>query len=111
MLSYYNDIYVCMLPWNNSGIASLCYEYRGVKMNQSKQITDGALLIGVFIILLLIAMFVPAAILVAIFLLPVPFVLSASRNIWKPSFLIFAFVIFFTLLFESYFSLQLTLLF
>ena len=79
-------------------------------MNQSKQITDGALLIGVFIVLLLIAMFVPAAILVAIFLLPVPFVLYASRYDWKPSLLMFAVAILFTLLFATYLSLPITIL-
>src|SRR5690625_7819541 len=80
-------------------------------MNQSKQITDGALLIGVFIVLLLIAMFVPAAILVAIFLLPVPFVLYASRYDWKPSLLMFAVAILFTLLFATYLFLSIMILF
>src|SRR5699024_1379142 len=60
--------------------------------------------------LLLIAMFVPAAILVAIFLLPVPFVLYASRYDWKPSLLMFAVAILFTLLFATYLSLPITIL-
>src|SRR5690625_2286592 len=79
-------------------------------MNQSKQITDGALLIGVFIILLLMAMFVPFFILVAIILLPVPFVLYASRYDWKPALLMFAVAILLSLLFATYLSLPITML-
>src|SRR5690625_7939857 len=55
-------------------------------------------------------MFVPAAILVAIFLLPVPFVLYASRYDWKPSLLMFAVAILLTLLFATYLSLPITIL-
>lgn len=79
-------------------------------MNQSKQITDGALLVGVFIVLLLIAMFVPFTILVGIFLLPIPFVLYASKYDWKPSLLMFMVAILLSLLFATYISLPLTLL-
>lgn len=79
-------------------------------MNQSKQITEGALIIGVFIVLLVIAMFVPAAIIVTIFLLPVPFVFYAARYDWKPSLLLFAVAILLTLLFATFLSLPITLL-
>jgi uncharacterized protein YybS (DUF2232 family) len=79
-------------------------------MNQSKQITDGALLTGIFIILLLITMFLPGAIIAAVFLLPVPFVLYTSRHDWKPSLLMFAAAVILTLLFATYISLPLTLL-
>ncbi|QKY70814.1 YybS family protein [Lentibacillus sp. CBA3610] len=54
-------------------------------MNQSKKLTDGALLLTVFMILMLISAFVPVITLIATFLLPVPFILFASRYDWKPS--------------------------
>lgn len=79
-------------------------------MNQSKQITDGALLTGVFIILLFISMFVPAAVIVAIFLLPIPFVLYAAKYDWKPSLLMFIIALLLSLLFATYVSLPMTIL-
>ncbi|GAB3797861.1 YybS family protein [Virgibacillus kimchii] len=52
-------------------------------MNQSKRVTDGALLMAIFILLMLITVFVPFISLFSLFLLPVPIVLFASRYDWK----------------------------
>jgi len=80
------------------------------KMNQSKQMTDGALFTGIFILLLLMARFIPAFIVIAIFLLPIPFVLYTFKYSWKPSLLMLAAAILFTLFFETSVTLPLTVL-
>ncbi|GGJ89703.1 membrane protein [Lentibacillus kapialis] len=54
-------------------------------MNQSRQLTDGALLTVIFMILMMIAIFVPVITLITVFLLPVPFIMFASRYDWKPA--------------------------
>lgn len=48
-------------------------------MNQSSKLTEGALLSAIFIILLLIAVFVPIITTFAMFILPVPFIIFAAR--------------------------------
>ncbi|MFA1819660.1 YybS family protein [Virgibacillus oceani] len=52
-------------------------------MNQSKKITDGAMLTAIFIVLLMVAVFVPIISFFALFFLPVPFVIFAARYDWK----------------------------
>ena len=76
-------------------------------MNQSKKITDGALLAAVFIVLLLIAVFVPVVSLIASVLLPIPFIMYAYRYNWKPSILLFVVVLILTTLFATYLSIPL----
>ncbi|HLQ96456.1 MAG TPA: YybS family protein [Pseudogracilibacillus sp.] len=49
-------------------------------MNQSKKITEGAMLTAVYIILLLIIVFVPIIQIIGIFLLPVPFIMYTSKH-------------------------------
>lgn len=58
-------------------------------MNQSKKLTDGALLLAIYIVLLLITIFVPIVTIFGMFLLPIPFILYAARHGLKPSFLMF----------------------
>lgn len=79
-------------------------------MNQSKILTEGALLTAIYIILLLIATFVPVITLVATFLLPVPFIIFASRHDWKPSFLMFAVASVLSVLFATIFTFPITVL-
>lgn len=79
-------------------------------MNQSRKLTDGALLTVIFIILMAIAIFVPGAILVLIFVLPLPFIIYAYRYDWQPSLIMFVAVILFALFFVSVVSLPLTVL-
>lgn len=56
-------------------------------MNDSKKITEGALLTVVYIILLVIALYIPLISMFVFFILPVPFIIFASRYNWKPSLL------------------------
>lgn len=76
-------------------------------MNQSKRLTDGALLLAIYTILLLIVTYIPIPILslVTFFLLPVPFILYAARYDYKPSIIVFIIAIILTLMFSSVFSL------
>ncbi|HEY4599820.1 MAG TPA: YybS family protein [Cerasibacillus sp.] len=79
-------------------------------MNQSKQITDGALLAGVFIVLVLIAAFIPFVSLIASVLLPIPFIIYAHRYSWRPSLLLFAVISLLTILFATLLSLPLAVI-
>lgn len=56
-------------------------------MNDSKMITEGALLTVLYSILLVIALYLPVVGMVIFFILPVPFIIFASRYNWKPSLL------------------------
>ncbi|MFB4168781.1 YybS family protein [Virgibacillus sp. JSM 102003] len=79
-------------------------------MNQSKILTEGAMLTAIYIILLLIAAFVPVITIVTTFLLPVPFIIFASRHNWKPSLLMFGVAIVLSILFATIVSLPMTVL-
>lgn|SRR5690625_2381148 len=52
-------------------------------MNQSKKVTEGALLIAVFAILILIGTFVPFSMLLIVFVLPLPFIIFTYKYRWK----------------------------
>lgn len=74
-------------------------------MSQSRKVTDGALLLAVYIILMLIAIFVPVIMLIILFLLPIPFVIYASKYDWKPTLLMLGAAVILSLLFATVFSL------
>src|SRR5699024_8521149 len=77
-------------------------------MNQSKKITDGALLTGIFIVLLLLQFFVPFLSMIVMFLLPVPFIMYAYKHDWKPSILVFILALIFSALLMSVVSIPFT---
>ncbi|WP_233879940.1 YybS family protein [Virgibacillus halodenitrificans] len=79
-------------------------------MNQSKRLTEGALLIAIFIGLILVSVFVPVLSFFAMFVLPVPFVIYASRYDWRPSLIMLAVSMLLSILFATIFSLPITLL-
>ncbi|MFD2627357.1 YybS family protein [Oceanobacillus kapialis] len=54
-------------------------------MNQSKIIVDGAMMIAIYAILLLIGVFAPVISIIAMVLLPIPFVVFTARHGWKPA--------------------------
>ncbi|MFD1851010.1 YybS family protein [Oceanobacillus bengalensis] len=58
-------------------------------MNQSKKITDGALILAIFMVLLVISLIIPFLSSIILFLLPIPFIIYASRYGFKPSLLMF----------------------
>lgn len=79
-------------------------------MNQTKKIKDGALMLSLFIVLLLISLLVPFLNFISLLLLPVPFVLFASKYNWKPSILLLVAAMILTVLFGSIFSLGIPIL-
>lgn len=79
-------------------------------MNQSKKLTEGALLTAIYIMLLLIAAFVPVAAMIATFVLAVPFVIYAAKHGLKPSLLMFLVALGLSVLFATVFSLPITVL-
>ncbi|AIF45024.1 YybS family protein [Virgibacillus sp. SK37] len=79
-------------------------------MNQSKRLTEGALLTAIFIGLILVSVFVPVLSFFAMFVLPVPFVIYASRYDWRPSLIMLAVSMLLSILFATIFSLPITLL-
>lgn len=79
-------------------------------MNQSRKITEGALMLAVFMVLLLITLFIPVLGVVGMFFLPVPFILYASKHGWKPSLIMFLVALVLTALFATYLSLPLAFL-
>ncbi len=79
-------------------------------MDQSKKITDGALLMAVYIILLLLTMYVPLFVLVGMFLIPIPFVVYASRYSYKATLVLVLLSFLLSIMFATVISLPLTLL-
>ena len=72
-------------------------------MNQSRK--DGAISLAIFMVLLLIAIFVPILSIFGLILLPVPFVFFASKYGFKSSLLMFAAALLLTMLFTPFFLL------
>jgi len=79
-------------------------------MNHSKEITDGALLTALYIILLLIGIFTPFIIIIMLFVLPIPIVVYAARYSWKPTLLMLFVILLFSLLIVPIISIPLTVL-
>ncbi|RYG73367.1 DUF2232 domain-containing protein [Lentibacillus lipolyticus] len=79
-------------------------------MNQSKQMTDGALMTAIYMILMLIATFVPVIAAVATFLLPVPFIVYASRHDWKLSIVMLLAAVGLSAIFTSIYSVPIPIL-
>ncbi|PAV28469.1 hypothetical protein CIL05_16160 [Virgibacillus profundi] len=75
-------------------------------MNQSRKLTDGALLTAIFMMLLIVSIYIPVFVIV----LPLPFIIFASRHNWKPSLLMFAVVLVLTAIFTNVLSISLPIL-
>lgn len=56
-------------------------------MNQSRQITEAAILMAIYFVLLITGLFIPFAMMVVVFLLPIPFVLYTANHGLKPALL------------------------
>ncbi|HDR7792785.1 TPA: YybS family protein [Bacillus luti] len=80
-------------------------------MKQTKFITEGAALLAVYVILLLISMYVPILGIVAIFMLPLPFILLAMRHKLSNVLSIFVAALFLTVIVSQPISLIKTFMF
>ncbi|ASF41374.1 hypothetical protein CEH05_20265 [Halobacillus halophilus] len=75
-------------------------------MNDTKRITEGALMTGVYLLLLLVIIFMPIWLgPVLLFTLPIPFIFYSYRHGWKAGALMFIAALLFTLLFGPVFSM------
>ncbi|RKQ32956.1 YybS family protein [Oceanobacillus halophilus] len=79
-------------------------------MNQSKKLTQGALMIAIFMVLLFLTVFIPGVSIVSVFLLPLPFIMYASKYNWKPSLLLLAVSVVVSMIFLSIFSITFPIL-
>lgn len=79
-------------------------------MNQSKKVTEGALLTTIFIFLMLLTIFVPGSLMITIFVLPVPFVLYSYKHDWQASLIMLGAAVILSSLFATMFSLPLAVL-
>lgn len=78
-------------------------------MDQSKNRKNGALLLGMYISLLLIVLFVPILSTIAIFLLPVPFVIYVARYGFKSAMFMILGALVFSILFGAVFTVPVTI--
>ncbi|MGM8366678.1 YybS family protein [Virgibacillus sp. W0181] len=79
-------------------------------MNQSKKLTDGALLTTIYIVLLIMAVFIPIISVLIILLLPTPFIFYTYKYGWKPALLVFVAALILSFLFAPVISMPLTVL-
>ncbi|WP_254434223.1 YybS family protein [Halobacillus sp. Marseille-Q1614] len=80
-------------------------------MYDTRKITEGALMTGAYLLLLLIILFTPGFIgSFLLFILPIPFIFYSYRHGWKPGILMMTASTIFTLIFATVFSLPITLL-
>ncbi|AVR01002.1 hypothetical protein OBCHQ24_19040 [Oceanobacillus iheyensis] len=79
-------------------------------MNQSKKIVDGTILTAVYAVLLLVSVFVPVISIIAVVLLPIPFVIYTSRHGGKPALLMWLAATLISVLIATTFSLPIAVL-
>lgn len=79
-------------------------------MGKSNKITEAALLISAYIILLLITAFIPLIGTFTFFALPIPFILYTAKHNWQPAIMMFIAAVLLSLIFATLFSLPVTLL-
>lgn len=79
-------------------------------MGEAKKITDGALLTAVYIVLLLVVVFIPFMFLPGLVMLPVPFIIFATRYNYRPALIMFFVTLSLTLLVATIVSLPITIL-
>src|SRR5699024_923555 len=77
-------------------------------MNRSKQLTDGALLSAIYIVLLIISSFTPFIFVIFLFLLPIPFVFYAVKHGIKASLLMIIVTLLICIIIISIVSMPLT---
>lgn len=80
-------------------------------MNQSKKITDAALLTAVYLVILLIAFFIPIIGLVALLFLAIPFIMYTEKYGAKSGLLMLLVASLLSMIFATIISLPITLLF
>lgn len=76
-------------------------------MNQSKKITEGALMLAIFIVILATTFFIPV---ISVLFLPIPFVIYTRKHGLKPGFLMLAVALIVSTLLMTVFSIPLVVM-
>lgn len=79
-------------------------------MNQTKRLTDGAIMVVLYLVLLVVSFFIPYLVIVAYFVLPLPFIIYAYRYDWKPAVIMLLAAAIIASLFATVFSLPTTVI-
>ncbi|WP_188207431.1 YybS family protein [Alkalibacillus aidingensis] len=79
-------------------------------MNESKKLTEGAILSAIFIVLLIATFYIPFLSIISVFVLPVPFVIYTAKYGIKPALVMFAVAILLSMMLMTIFSLPIVLL-
>lgn len=79
-------------------------------MKGTNQLKEGLLYVGIYLMMLLITIFVPAISIITMFVLPIPLLIYASRNGWGLSLIILAVVIPISIFLVSIYSLPFTII-
>lgn len=79
-------------------------------MEQSKKITEGAILAGIYLVLLVIALFIPTILMFGIVILPVPFIIYAAKHSIKSAMIMFLVTLFLSFLIQPVIALPVTVL-
>src|SRR5699024_4739619 len=79
-------------------------------MTGSKKITEGALLTAVYIALLWMPGFIPVIRMLTFFALAIPFIIYTAKHNWQAALMMFIVAIMLSLIFDTLFSLPMTLL-
>lgn len=78
-------------------------------MKNTRRLTEGAILLAAFAVILLISFYAPVIGVVASLFLPLPFMLFAAKNDWKSTIVFVVSSLLLSLVFGSILSLPLTL--
>jgi uncharacterized protein YybS (DUF2232 family) len=84
---------------------------RGDKVKNQRIITESALMLSIFIVLLLITIYVPLLGLLSIWALPIPFILITVRRGWKAGLFLFAGALLLTIAFGLILALPVAIMF
>lgn len=79
-------------------------------MKEAKKITDGALLTTIYIVLLMVIVFIPILSTIGLLILPIPFIIYATRYGYQPAMIMFLVALGLSLMFATIVSLPVTLL-
>ncbi|HLR53003.1 MAG TPA: YybS family protein [Candidatus Avamphibacillus sp.] len=78
-------------------------------MNRSKQITEGAILTAIYVVLLLVSFLIPLIGTLIMIVLPIPFIIFAYKHGWKSGLIMAVAAVLVTFMFSSIITIPMTL--
>jgi uncharacterized protein YybS (DUF2232 family) len=98
-------------PQNASKISEIdLYIIRGEKVKNTRRLTEGAILLAIFAVLLLITLYVPLLGIISVWFLPLPFIYFSWKYDWKNMIVFLIAALMISLIVGSLFAIPLTLL-